>query len=79
MCVCLLDVLNYMRAGKTMHLCLSRQFVINVCECTCLIAKCSCISTTTTLFINCLLSLWSDVILLNAVEMGPINRMDKSG
>lgn len=51
--VCLLGVLSYTCAGKATRLCLSRQFMINVCECTCLIAKCSCISTATTLFINC--------------------------
>jgi len=51
--VCLLGVLSYTCAGEATRLCLSRQYTISVCEGTCLIAKCSCISTATTLFINC--------------------------
>lgn len=80
MCVCLLSALGCMCAGKSMHLFEQPICSECACECTCLmIAKCSCISTTATFFINCLLSLWSDVTLLHAAEMGPINRMDKSG
>lgn len=77
MCVCLPSVLDGMCSGKAAFeqtICSKRA-----CERTCLIAKCACLSATATFFINCLLSLWSDVTLLHAGEMGPINRMDKSG